>query len=117
MVAAWRRLLSLPAAAAATARPLVPTANSSTGLQAAVSPQPPHPKAGSSSEDGSLDIRSSLDYASSLAEGGGAAGAPDPVMLCDTRVFEGEQEREGAVKALGVVDTPVDDSRFNAITK
>lgn len=38
-------------------------------------------------------------------------------MLCDCRDFEGEGEREGAVKALGLVDTPIDDPRFNAITK
>ena len=40
-----------------------------------------------------------------------------PVMLCDTRNFAVEAEREGAVKALGLVDTPVDDPRFDAITK
>ena len=38
-------------------------------------------------------------------------------MLFDCRGFEVEREREGAVKALGLVDTPVDDPRFNAITK
>lgn len=38
-------------------------------------------------------------------------------MLCDCRDFEVEQQRESAVKALGLVDTPIDDPRFNAITK
>lgn len=35
----------------------------------------------------------------------------------DTRSFEIERKRQGAVQALGVVDTPIDDPRFNAITK
>lgn len=39
------------------------------------------------------------------------------VMMFDCRGFEVEQQRESAVKALGLVDTPVDDPRFNAITK
>jgi hypothetical protein len=38
-------------------------------------------------------------------------------MMCDCRGFDGEQERQDAVNTLGVVDTPVDDPRFNAITK
>lgn len=38
-------------------------------------------------------------------------------MMFDCRGFEVEQQRESAVKALGLVDTPVDDPRFNAITK
>jgi hypothetical protein len=43
--------------------------------------------------------------------------ATDPVMMFDCRGFEVEQQRESAVKALGLVDTPIDDPRFNAITK
>lgn len=44
-------------------------------------------------------------------------GSGGPVMMCDCRGFDGEQERQDAVNTLGVVDTPVDDPRFNAITK
>lgn len=39
------------------------------------------------------------------------------VMMFDCREFEVEQTRESAVKSLGLVDTPIDDPRFNAITK
>lgn len=42
---------------------------------------------------------------------------PVQVMLFDCRGFEVEKERESAVGSLGVVDTPIDDPRFNAITK
>lgn len=48
---------------------------------------------------------------------GAGAAADTPVMLCDTRMFEVERTRQAAVKELGVVDTPTDDPRFNAITK
>lgn len=37
--------------------------------------------------------------------------------MFDCREFEVEQTRESAVKSLGLVDTPIDDPRFNAITK
>ena len=47
----------------------------------------------------------------------GTVGDDSPVMLFDVRGFEIEQEREGMVRALGMVDTPVDDPRFNAITE
>jgi hypothetical protein len=74
---------------------------------------PKHAAAAPASDTGS-DIKSS-------SGGGKAAVSADapaaPVMLLDCRTFELELEREGAVKALGVVDTPIDDPRFNAITK
>lgn len=78
---------------------------------------PEHIKRGPCS-DCSASIRSSYDRPESLMSDGGG-GAPDeaPVMLCDTRMFEVERTRESAVKELGVVDTPTDDPRFNAITK
>ncbi|EFN57036.1 hypothetical protein CHLNCDRAFT_143746 [Chlorella variabilis] len=83
----------------------------------------PHYVPGKQLSDNGSDVKSSLtggkpeslpDTSSAPPSAPGSAG---PVMLCDTRGFEVEREREGAVKALGLVDTPVDDPRFNAITK
>lgn len=84
-------------------------------MQAAVAPQniKTTGAAGPISDAGS-DIKSAKPESVTTA-GGTEDGAP--VMLCDTRVFEIEKDREGAVRALGMVDTPVDDPRFNAITK
>lgn len=65
----------------------------------------------------SASIRSSYDYRETVTAGGGAGGGDEPVMLCDTRMFEVERTRQAAVKELGVVDTPTTDPRFNAITK
>ncbi|KAL4434067.1 hypothetical protein ABPG75_000508 [Micractinium tetrahymenae] len=85
-------------------------------LVVAATVAPEHLK-GAPCSDCTASIRSSADKPESVRPAGAAAADDAPVMLCDTRVFEVERTREAAVKALGVVDTPLDDPRFNAITK
>lgn len=69
------------------------------------------------SSGGKPDSLASKDATPAPSAAPSAPSSHGPVMMCDCRAFDGEQQREDAVRALGVVDTPVDDPRFNAISK
>lgn len=70
------------------------------------------------SSDAGSDIKSANGKVGSLTTlDRGSVEEEVQMSPLNTREFEIEEEREEAVRALGLVDSPVDDPRFNAITR